>query len=194
MWALPPLPRKGHDALTPLFGDSDMKYIAMFLLCMVLAAPCFAGSCQDMQEAVSGAIQERNNRVSDSHDILMPDPETERDALSGCLGSVNAIGDAFSLGVTLPSMDQIVAGMIERVSRKPNGTLSGCLGYITVTGKSTRLTIRSTTPSTAWAATTLQGLRHRWGLCRQNYGKTSMRTVIFSFRHSVVVAGCGLCR
>ena len=42
-----------------------MKYIAMFLLCMVLAAPCFAGSCQDMQEAVSGAIQERNNRVSD---------------------------------------------------------------------------------------------------------------------------------
>ena len=55
-----------------------MKYIAMFLLCMVLVAPCFAGSCQDMQEAVSGAIQERNNRVSDSHDILMPDPETER--------------------------------------------------------------------------------------------------------------------
>ena len=79
-----------------------MKYIVTFLLCMALAEPCFAGSCQDMQDAVGGAIQERNERVSDTHDVLMPDPETERDALSGCLGSVNAIGDAFSLGVTLP--------------------------------------------------------------------------------------------
>ena len=69
-----------------------------------------------MQDAVGGAIQERNGRVSDTHDILMPDPETERDALSGCLGSVNAIGDAFSLGVTLPSMDQIVAGMCSQVN------------------------------------------------------------------------------
>ena len=92
-----------------------MKYIVMFLLCMVLAAPCFAGSCQDMQDAVSGAMWERNGRVSGTHDVLMPDPETERDALSGCLGSVNAIGDAFSLGVTLPSMDQIVAGMCSQV-------------------------------------------------------------------------------
>lgn len=93
-----------------------MKYIAMFLLCMVLAVPCFAGSCQDTRDVVGDAIQERNGRVSDTHDILMPDPETERDALSGCLGSVNAIGDAFSLGVTLPSMEQIVAGMCSKVN------------------------------------------------------------------------------
>lgn len=58
-----------------------MKYIVTFLLCMALAEPCFAGSCQDMQDAVGGAIQERNERVSDTHDVLMPDPETERDAL-----------------------------------------------------------------------------------------------------------------
>ena len=83
---------------------------------LALAEPCFAGSCQDMQDAVGGAIQERNGRVSDTHDVLMPDPETERDALSGCLGSVNAIGDVFSLGVTLPSMDQIVAGMCSQVN------------------------------------------------------------------------------
>jgi len=78
-----------------------MKYIVTFLLCMALAAPCFAGSCQDMQDAVGSAIQERNGRVSDTH---------------GCLGSVNAIGDAFSLDVTLPSMDQIVAGMCSQVN------------------------------------------------------------------------------
>ena len=92
-----------------------MKYIVTFLLCMVLAAPAFASSCQDMQDAVGGAMRERNGRVSDSHNVLLPDPETERDALSGCLGSVNAIGDAFSLDVTLPSMDQIVAGMCSQV-------------------------------------------------------------------------------
>lgn len=93
-----------------------MKYIVTFLLCMILVTPCFAGSCQDMRDAVGGAIQERNGRVSNTHDVLMPDPETERDALSGCLGSVNAIGNAFSLGVSLPSMDQIVAGMCSQVN------------------------------------------------------------------------------
>ncbi len=92
-----------------------MKYIVTFLLCMILAAPCFAASCQDMREAVGGAIQERNDRVSETHDVLMPDPETERDALSGCLGSINSIGDAFRLGVSLPSMDQIVAGLCSQV-------------------------------------------------------------------------------
>ena len=92
-----------------------MKYILVVMLCLTLAAPCLAGSCQDMRDAVGGAIQERNGRVSDTHDVLMPDPETERDALSGCLGSINALGDAFSLGVTLPGMDQIVAGMCHQV-------------------------------------------------------------------------------
>ena len=92
-----------------------LKYTVMLLLCMALATPCLAGSCQDMREAASGAIQERNSRVSDTHDILMPDPETERDALSGCLGSINSIGDAFNLGVTFPSMDQIVAGLCKQV-------------------------------------------------------------------------------
>ena len=92
-----------------------MKYIVMFLLCMTLATPCLASSCQDMQDAVGGAIQERNGTVSDTHDTLMPDPETERGALSGCLGSVNSLGNSFSLGVTLPGMDQIVAGICNQV-------------------------------------------------------------------------------
>ena len=91
-----------------------MKYIVL-LLCMTLATPCLASSCQDMQDAVSSAIQERNGKVSDTHDTLMPDPETERGALSGCLGSVNSLGNSFSLGVTLPGMDQIVAGICNQV-------------------------------------------------------------------------------
>ena len=83
-----------------------MKYIAMFLLCMVLAAPCFAASCQDMQDAVGSAIQERNGRVSDTHDILMPDPETERDEM--CIRD-----SGYSTGVkivfrTIPSMPPVL--------------------------------------------------------------------------------------
>lgn len=58
-----------------------MKYIVVFVLCMALAAPCFAGSCQDMQEAVGGAIQERNGRVSETHDVLMPAGNGTRRAL-----------------------------------------------------------------------------------------------------------------
>ena len=68
-----------------------------------------------MRDAVGSAMQQRNGRVSDTHNTMIPDPESERDALSGCLGSINALGDAFSLGVTLPGMDQIVAGMCHQV-------------------------------------------------------------------------------
>ena len=97
-----------------------MKYIVTFLLCMVLASPCFAGSCQDMQDAVGGAIQERNGRVSDTHDVLMPDPETERNALSGCLGSVNAIGDAFSLGVVAGMCGQVNSYINQKINEAHN--------------------------------------------------------------------------
>ncbi len=68
-----------------------------------------------MREPVGSALQPRNGGVSDTHNTMIPDPESERDALSGCLGSINALGDAFSLGVTLPGMDQIVAGMCHQV-------------------------------------------------------------------------------
>lgn len=91
-----------------------MKYMVM-VLCLVWASPCFAASCPDVQESVSAAIQGRSERVSASYDILIPDPELERGALSGCLGTINDIGGAFSLGVSLPSMEQIVAGLCNQV-------------------------------------------------------------------------------
>ena len=89
--------------------------IAFTLLLTFFATPCFAGSCQDTQEAVSAAILERSGRVTNSHNILLPDPESERGPLSNCLSVINNIGDAFSLGVSIPSMDQIVAGLCSQV-------------------------------------------------------------------------------
>lgn len=92
-----------------------MKILLIAMLLTLMATPCFAGSCQDTREAVNAAIQERSGRVSDSHNVLLPDPESERGPLSNCLSVINNIGDAFSLGVTFPSMDQVVAGMCSQV-------------------------------------------------------------------------------
>ena len=88
---------------------------AVIMLLTVFATPCFAGSCQDTQEAVSAAILERSGRVSDSHNVLLPDPESERGPLSNCLSVINHIGDGFTLGVNLPSMDQIITGLCNQV-------------------------------------------------------------------------------
>ena len=84
----------------------------MFVLC---ATPCFAGSCDDTQNAAMNAIKERNTRVKETHNTTMPDPEEDRGPLSNCLGSIASIGDAFSLGVSIPSMDSIVNGMCRQV-------------------------------------------------------------------------------
>lgn len=90
-------------------------FFTAIMLLAVFATPCFAGSCQDTQEAVSAAILERSGRVSDSHNVLLPDPESERGPISNCLSVINHIGDGFTLGVSLPSMDQIIAGLCNQV-------------------------------------------------------------------------------
>ena len=93
-----------------------MKALLVAILLTAFAAPCFAGPCADTQGAANAAIKERNSRVKESHNVLMPDPEEDRGPLSDCLGSVNSIGDVFTLGVKIPSMDQIVAGMCKQVN------------------------------------------------------------------------------
>lgn len=92
-----------------------MKYIVALFLLFASAVPCAAGSCQDIQESANAAIQSRNNRVSESHNTTMPDPESEREGLSQCLGTINALGDPFNLGVSLPDFEQIVGGLCSQV-------------------------------------------------------------------------------
>ncbi|MDR2820411.1 MAG: hypothetical protein LBB60_07780 [Desulfovibrio sp.] len=92
-----------------------MKTLILAVLLCLVAAPCFAGSCGDTQSAANSAIKERNGMVKDSHNTMMPDPEDTRGPLADCLGSIGSIGDAFSLGVSFPSMDQIVASMCRQV-------------------------------------------------------------------------------
>ncbi|MDR1945673.1 MAG: hypothetical protein LBQ51_00675 [Desulfovibrio sp.] len=90
-------------------------FLITTLLTLVFSAPCYAGSCADTQSAANKAMQERNGQVKDSHNTMMPDPEDTRGPFSDCLSSINSIGDAFSLGISLPSMDQIIGSMCRQV-------------------------------------------------------------------------------
>ena len=93
-----------------------MKTVVALFLLLAFATPCHAAMCDDPQNAANAAINERNARVQDSHNVLLPDPEDTRGPLANCLGSIGSIGDAFTLGVKLPSMDQIVASMCSQVN------------------------------------------------------------------------------
>lgn len=84
-------------------------------------------------------MKERNTRVKETHNTTMPDPEEDRGPLSNCLGSIASIGDAFSLGVTIPSMDSIINGMCRQVDSmiqsKMNEVLSEARSSVTAIGK-----------------------------------------------------------
>lgn len=104
-----------------------MKTLCLTLALVLCAAPALAGSCSDTQSAASNAIKERNSAVRESHNTTMPDPEEDRGALSSCLDSVASIGDAFSMGVSLPSMDQIISGMCNRVNSEIQSKMNEAL-------------------------------------------------------------------
>ena len=104
-----------------------MKTLCLTLALVLCAAPALAGSCSDTQSAASNAIKERNSAVRESHNTTMPDPEEDRGALSSCLDSVASIGDSFSMGVSLPSMDQIISGMCNRVNSEIQSKMNEAL-------------------------------------------------------------------
>ena len=104
-----------------------MKTLCLTLALVLCAAPALAGSCSDTQSAASNAIKERNSAVRESHNTTMPDPEEDRGALSSCLDSVASIGDAFSMGVSLPTMDQIISGMCNRVNSEIQSKMNEAL-------------------------------------------------------------------
>lgn len=88
-----------------------MKLLVILFLILGVASPCLAGSCPDIQESANGAIQSRNNRVSQTHNTTMPDPEEQREGLSECLKSIQALGEPFTLGISLPGIDEVISGM-----------------------------------------------------------------------------------
>jgi len=90
-------------------------FIVGILLLFLLASPSYAASCADTQNAASNAIKERNDLATGGINITIPDPEETRSSFAGCLSSINAIGSAFTLGISLPSLDQIISALCNQV-------------------------------------------------------------------------------
>lgn len=82
--------------------------ICGLMIVLLTASPCMAVGCQDTQDAAQTAMKNRNSRANDTVNMLIPDPEEERGWLFDILASVNIFGDGFTLGVTLPSLNQIM--------------------------------------------------------------------------------------
>jgi len=93
-----------------------MKTVILLTLFLTLAAPCRAASCADTQNAATAAIKDRNDYAKGSINAIMPDPEETRGPLTDCLSSINSIGDAFTLGISLPSMDQLISGLCNQAN------------------------------------------------------------------------------
>ena len=92
-----------------------MKTILFLSLFLLLASPGYAASCADTQNAATAAIKERNEFGIASINTTMPDPEETRGPFTNCLSAINSIGAAFTLGITLPSIDMLIEGMCNQV-------------------------------------------------------------------------------
>jgi hypothetical protein len=93
-----------------------MKIFIIFTISLLLlSSPAYATSCADTQNAASEAIRARNEFGIASINIAMPDPEATRSALASCLAIINNIGAAFTLGITLPSLDMLIEALCNQV-------------------------------------------------------------------------------
>jgi hypothetical protein len=93
-----------------------MKSLILCTFCfLMLATPCYAGSCVDTQNAATAAVKARNERAGGAINTTMPDPEDTRGPFSNCLDSIHSIGNVFTLGISFPSMDQIVGSLCNQV-------------------------------------------------------------------------------
>ena len=93
-----------------------MRMLIISTLFLLLAAsPGYAASCGDTQNAANTAVKERNEYAKGAINTTMPDPEATRGPFSSCLDSIHSIGSVFTLGVSFPSMNQIIAGMCNQV-------------------------------------------------------------------------------
>jgi hypothetical protein len=95
-----------------------MRTLLCSILLLFLAAPCFAASCNDTQSAANAAMRERNAYARETINTTMPDPEDGRSAFAGCLNSISSIGNIFTLGISFPSLDQLIEGMCRQIDSK----------------------------------------------------------------------------
>ena len=98
------------------------RCLAACLLASLLVLPgtVSAAPCEDMESAASAAARERDARVREVMDTMLAAPEESRSALASCLDSLNSLGDAFAMGVSLPSLAQILENLCNEVDSRIN--------------------------------------------------------------------------
>lgn len=96
-------------------------FFCFFMLCAFLAGSAFApttayaAGCEDVESAAQQAAKDRNEQAKKALDATMPAAEDSRSAIASCLDTLAALGDPFSMGVSIPSMDQILEQMCNQV-------------------------------------------------------------------------------
>ena len=106
------------------------KLAVLLLMAMALASPVRAEEtqpCDDMATAGSGAARKRNNMVKETLNAAIADPDEARDPLANCLSIVHALGDAYSMGVKLPSLEEIIAALCEYADAEVNDKITNAL-------------------------------------------------------------------
>ncbi len=82
------------------------KILLMFLLSLCLQTKAFAGKCPE-DSIVEEAKKAHADFITEIYDVAVGSPSDSRN-LSACLGSIEELGNIFSMGVSLPSFDDVL--------------------------------------------------------------------------------------
>lgn len=108
-----------------------MKHITFFILILLIANPAISASSCPETGAAQTALSERNSMISGVFESV-PNPEDDRELIAGCIESINAIGNSFSLGVSFPSLDNLIGKMCEMVNSYIQSKISEAMNKVKV--------------------------------------------------------------
>ena len=104
-----------------------MKNLLAIIVSLMLPSLCLAASCEDIECAAKAAAQARHAHTQSVLNTVIPAPEDNRSSLSSCLDSLNAIGDSYAMGISIPSMDQV----FESICRECNSYIDNKIQSVT---------------------------------------------------------------
>lgn len=84
------------------------RIFIVFVFIFFASTTVAAEPCQDLKAVVDEAIKARNAQVKATYNAAIIDPAEDRSSLLSCLGSINSLGNMFSMGVTLPNFQSLL--------------------------------------------------------------------------------------
>lgn len=108
-----------------------MKHITVIFIMLLIANPAISANSCPETGAAQTALSERNNMLLGVFESV-PNPEDDRELIGGCIESINSIGNSFSLGVSFPSLDDIVGKMCEMANSYIQSKISEAMNKVKV--------------------------------------------------------------